>query len=159
MFGKKKEHDEEYYRTHMTDEEVEQAKAKISGKERRKLKDTFMDAMENASDQSAMSARKKYFPRWRKLCDIEEDDIETFLMNPQVRVEWYICDPKILRELIHGNRAPLMEKLTEEEQLIYLTGCDGEGRKYTEIENTNIKGAIGQGLKLYRQETKVKRIK
>ena len=114
MFGKKK--DESYYQTHYTDEELEKlAMEKVNPRERKKLKETFNEAMETSMDQSAMKIRKRYYPRWRRVCGVETDE-EIDFDNPVVSTEWILCDPRIQRELIQGRRENVLAKMTEIQQ-------------------------------------------
>jgi len=121
MFGKKK--DEKYYLTHMTDEEIAAATKKMEENiaqkkeynKARGLRGRFSDAMEAGMAANAETIRRKYYPRWRKVCGVETDE-EIDFTNPVVSVESKICDPRVQRQLIQGKRAEFLATLTETEQ-------------------------------------------
>lgn len=117
MFGKKKGDD--YYKTHMTEEEIaeatlkmEEKKAERKNKEKRGVKDVINDTMIDTMDRTAMMVRQKYYPRWRKMCNVETD-AEIDFDHPVVSTEYFLCDPRIQRALMQGNRDSVLAKMNE----------------------------------------------
>lgn len=120
MLGRKK--DEKYYLTHYTDEELKAAQEKMQEKAEQDAKTKhagltahFRDAMDDAMAMSAENVRRKYRPRWRKLCGVETDE-EIDYNDPVVSTEWLLCDPRVQRDLIQGRRADVLARMTEQQQ-------------------------------------------
>ncbi len=119
MLGRKK--DEKYYLTHYTDEELKaaqekmQKKAEEDAKNKKTLMGHFRDTMDDAVAKSTETIRKKYRPRWRKICGVETDE-EIDYDNPIVSTEWLLCDPTIQRDLIQGRRDKVLARMTEQQQ-------------------------------------------
>lgn len=81
----------------------------------------------------AMEARAQWMPRWMEklgITDYRELDVTA---DPQVHLEYILTDRDVLKDLKReGGRERLFEKLTPEEQYIYLNEKGSEGRTYAE---------------------------
>ena len=100
----------------------------------KRMKEAFGDWGEDQREKVAMQARLKFMPRWMEECGVDDwHDID--YTNPQIHLEWILCDPGILRELTReGGRDKLFEMLTEEEKDVYLNKTDEKGAHYYDLE-------------------------
>lgn len=84
-------------------------------------------------EKYATEARAQWMPRWMEkmgITDYRELDVTK---DPQVHLEFILTDREVLKDLKkEGGRERLFEKLTPEEQHIYLTEKGSEGRTYAE---------------------------
>lgn len=100
----------------------------------KRMREAFGDWGDDQREKIAMQARTKFMPRWMEECGVDDwHDID--YKNPQIHLEWILCDPVILRDLQNeGGRDRLFQMLTEEEKDVYLNMTDEKGAKYTDLE-------------------------
>ena len=112
MFGRRKD---DYYLTHMTDQELQTAVNNAKSKPRKRLMESLNDAMESSLDDTAARVRLQYHPRWKKICGVERsEDID--YNNPVVSTEYILCDPRIIRLLKQGRRDEVLKQFSEIQQ-------------------------------------------
>lgn len=100
----------------------------------KRMKQAFGDWGDDQKEKIAMQARAKFMPRWMEECGVTDwHDID--YKNPQIHLEWILCDPAVLKDLQNeGGRDRLFQMLTEEEQDVYLNKTDEKGAHYYDLE-------------------------
>lgn len=99
----------------------------------KKTQMAFKDFTDDQKEKEAMKARSEFIPRWMAEAGIDDWADMDFVKWPQIHLEYELCDPGILRALQKpGGRELLFQRLTEEEQYIYLNEKGSEGRTYAE---------------------------
>ena len=99
----------------------------------KKTQMAFKDFTDDQKEKEAMKARAEFIPRWMEEAGVDKWEDMNFVKNPQIHLEYELCDPGILRALQEpGGRELLFQRLTEEEQYIYLNEKGSEGRTYAE---------------------------
>jgi len=100
----------------------------------KRAKEMFHDIDDAKNQEIANRTRAKFMPRWMEECGVEDwHDID--YKNPQIHLEFILCDPAILKDLQNeGGRDRLFQMLTEEEKDVYLNKTDDKGAKYTDLE-------------------------
>lgn len=99
------------------------------------LKEMMGNVKEDTNDQVTAKARIKMAEtRWMPHQGVNKlEDLD--LSDPQISLEWKLCDPAILKDLLNpGGRDRLFKTLSEEEKDIYLNKTDSKGARYTDLE-------------------------
>lgn len=120
-----------------SDEQIEEIPdKKIFTRTRAWMKKTKMalkGMSQETKDKEIAKARAEFLPYWMKEAGIDDWSEMDFEKFPQIHLEFILCDPGVLRDLQRpGGRERLFERLTEEEQYIYLNEKGSEGRTYAE---------------------------
>lgn len=91
--------------------------------------------------------RMRFLDDWTKMSNVSDaKDIDYSI--PQIHLEFLLCDVDILKDLHKdGGRARLFERLTAEEQDIYLNAIDEQGNRYRDLERTDVSTALERELK------------
>jgi hypothetical protein len=85
-----------------------------------------------------------------KVCGVDRpEDID--YSQPNVHLEWFLCDIRMLTRLQHGQREEVMALMDESQRETYLHGCDLEGRPYTDLEKQSIRSGIAEAIKARRK--------
>lgn len=100
----------------------------------KQFKQAFGDWKDDQRESIAMQSRMKFVDRWMEECGVTNmSDID--YSNPQISLEWKLCDPAVLRDLQkEGGRERLFEILSDEEKYVYLNQKDENGASYTDLE-------------------------
>ena len=99
----------------------------------RRSKMAFKDFTDEQREKECLKARAEFIPRWMAEAGVDRWEDMDFTKWPQIHLEYELCDPGILRALQKpGGRELLFQRLTEEEQYIYLNEKGSEGRTYAE---------------------------
>lgn len=100
----------------------------------RQWKAAFGDWSEDQQEKIAMQARMKFADRWMKESGVTEiKDID--MNNPQISLEWKLCDPAVLRDLKDETaRQKFLDTLTPEELDVYMNKVDEHGASYRDLE-------------------------
>lgn len=100
----------------------------------RQFKLAFGDWGDDQKEKIAMQARMKFVNRWMEESGAERmEDID--YKNPQISLEWKLCDPAVLRDLqSEGGRERFFQILTDEEKDVYLNKTDENGCHYYDLE-------------------------
>ena len=126
-----------------------------------KAKEWILDVDDRKSDYQSVKVRQHYWPRWAEECGIdpkthslaEPEVIEALMKNPQVSLEWKLCDPRVQKAIRDPDkRAIFLDTLSDEERDIYLNMKDEKGHTYTELEKP-------KGKMVYQSAKKALRIK
>lgn len=116
----------------------------LSQKEKlRQFKAAFGDWTADQQSKIAMEAKlkktrkldgKSLIDRWMEESGVTEvKDID--MSNPQISLEWKLCDPAALRDLKDETaRAKFFETLTPEELDVYMNKTDENGASYRDLE-------------------------
>lgn len=79
------------------------------------MKENMYARLEDTWADHAASTRAKYYPRWARLCGVEEwTDID--FDNPYVHLEWILCDPRVLIKLTGGKREEALAMMDEQQR-------------------------------------------
>lgn len=102
------------------------------------FKEVTDERIDNALNNATVEAYKKYYPRWRKICGVDSNDLIDY-SNPYVELESKLCDMRNLRLIKKGvHRDEFLELLSDEARDIYLNEVDEDGNKYTDLEHPRI---------------------
>lgn len=111
-----------------------------------KIKGSIMESLENSFDANTARVRAKYIPHWMRVCGVDRpEDID--YSQPNVHLEWFLCDIRMLTRLQDGRREEVMALMDESQRETYLHGCDLDGRPYTDIEKSSLRKGIADALK------------
>ena len=117
-------------------EDPEQEEKRIFTRTRewmRRSKMAFKDFSDEQRERECLKARAEFIPRWMEEAGIDKWEDMDFTKWPQIHLEYELCDPGILRALQKPvGRELLFQRLTEEEQYIYLNEKGSEGRTYAD---------------------------
>lgn len=100
----------------------------------RQWKVAFGDWSEDKHEQMVMQSRMKFAERWMLESGVTEiKDID--MTNPQISLEWKLCDPAALKALKNEeSRARFLATLTPEELDVYMNKVDENGASYRDLE-------------------------
>lgn len=100
----------------------------------RQFKVAFGNWSDDQKEKIAMQARMKFADRWMEESGVTEiKDID--MSNPQISLEWKLCDPSVLRALKNEKtRQEFLETLTPEELDVYMNKTDENGASYRDLE-------------------------
>ena len=100
----------------------------------RQWKAAFGDWSDDQHEKMVMQARMKFAERWMEESGVTEiKDID--MNNPQISLEWKLCDPAILRDLKNEEtRQRFLATLTPEELDVYMNKVDENGTSYRDLE-------------------------
>lgn len=117
-------------------EQIDKKESKwVSPREKiRQFKVAFGDWTADKQEKVAMQARMKFADRWMKESGVTEiKDID--MNNPQISLEWKLCDPAALRALKNETeRQKFLDTLTPEELDVYMNKTDENGASYRDLE-------------------------
>lgn len=123
----------------------------------KRAKEMFHDIDDAKNLEIANRTRAKFMPRWMEECGVDDwHDID--YTNPQIHLEFILCDPAILKDLQkEGGRDRLFLMLTDEEKDVYLNKTDDKGAKYTDLEGKQgfTKANIVKAVTQYRKVKKM----
>ena len=106
------------------------------------------DRIDRALDNATAEAYKKYYPRWRAICDVSTNDDIDF-KNPYVELESKLCDVRNLKMIRNGaKRDDFLKLLSDEAKKIYLEEVDEDGNRYTDIEHPRVLRSMIKRIKL-----------
>lgn len=120
------------------------------------VKDSYDEKIDNALDNATIEAYKKYYPRWRAICDVSTNDDIDF-KNPYVELESKLCDVRNLKMIRKGlHRDDFLKLLSDEAKKIYLEETDEDGNRYTDLENPRVLRSMIKRIKqiLHNKDTK-----
>ena len=117
-------------------EQIDKSESKwLSPREKiRQWKAAFGDWSDDQHEKMVMQARMKFADRWMEESGVTEvKDID--MSNPQISLEWKLCDPAVLRDLKNeGTRQRFLDTLTPEELDVYMNKVDEHGASYRDLE-------------------------
>lgn len=106
-------------------------------------KQAMIDMGDKQDDYAMLTTRRRYYKkRWAKELGTDPNPnniadmaiIEKIRANPQVHIEWMLCDPRLQRQIRKPQGRDLfLSTLSEDELEIYLHGPDGKGG-YSDLE-------------------------
>lgn len=99
------------------------------------LLEAVRDIKEDTKDKAVMKVRVDFADnRWKPYCGVTRyEDIDWSI--PQISLEWKLCDPRVLKDLLKpGGRERLFAICSEEEKYVYLNEVGTDGAKYTDLE-------------------------
>ena len=79
----------------------------------RTIRQKIIDVFEQNYDQKMAQARLRYFNRWKELSNREDGSID--MDNPVVRLEWFLCDLKIVAKLTAGQRQEVLDLMPDDD--------------------------------------------
>ena len=124
---------------------------------------SLKDMSEEEREQQVLKIRAEFIPRWMEEAKIERWEDMDFSKFPQIHLEYELCDPVILRALQKPKgRELLFQRLTEEEQYIYLNERGSAGRTYAEdLEGRRgfNRGTIVKTVVKYKKSKKMSKMK
>ena len=120
------------------------------------VKGSYDDNIDNALDNATIEAYKKYYPRWRKICEVSTNDDIDF-KNPYVELESKLCDARNLKMIRNGaKRDDFFKLLSDEAKRIYLEEVGEDGERYTDLENPRVLRSMIKRIKqrMHNKDTK-----
>ena len=120
------------------------------------VKDSYDAKIDNALDNATIEAYKKYYPRWRKICEVSTNDDIDF-KNPYVELESKLCDVRNLKMIRNGvHRDDFFKLLSDEAKRIYLEEVGEDGEHYTDLEHPRVLRSMIKRIKqrMHNKETK-----
>lgn len=127
----------------------------------REIKKTLKERIDKSQDDDAAKVRAKFLDRWAELtdCPIKEDGTYDYSQidyeNEFVKLEWYLCDPRILFKVTDMKyRAEGIMMLPEDvRETFYKTG-PGNSKPYSELYMgmSKLKNAVSNMKKGKNQE-------
>lgn len=107
---------------------------------KRSLKETLKLYVDESQDRDAAKVRLKWMDRWAKItnCPMDEngkyDHSKIDFDNEFVRLEWYLCDPRILFKVTNDDtRADGLKLIPEELWETYYKTGPGNSLPYNEV--------------------------
>lgn len=123
-----------------------------------RAKEWFLDMDDRKDDYTAIKVRQHYYKtRWAEEIGadpnpgmlVNEDIIKRLMANPQISLEWKLCDPRNQQAIRKPeSRKMFLDTLSEEERDIYFNHPEG----YQQLENPKSK----QVLKATKKVLKIK---
>ena len=120
------------------------------------VKESYDAKIDNALDNATIEAYKKYYPRWRKICEVSTNDDIDF-KNPYVELESKLCDVRNLKMIRNGvHRDDFFKLLSDEAKRIYLEEVGEDGEHYTDLEHPRVLRSMIKRIKqrMHNKETK-----
>ena len=120
------------------------------------VKESYDDKIDNALDNATIEAYKKYYPRWRKICEVSTNDDIDF-KNPYVELESKLCDVRNLKMIRNGvHRDDFFKLLSDEAKRIYLEEVGEDGEHYTDLEHPRVLRSMIKRIKqrMHNKDTK-----
>lgn len=109
--------------------------------------ENYNNRVNDALDNATYEAHKKYYPRWERYSGCNHHNLIHW-DDPQISLEAKLCDPRNLRLIRKGKRRDeFFAILSEEEKHIYLTMCDEDGHRYTDLEDGGVLRGMISGIK------------
>ena len=109
--------------------------------------ENYNNRVNDALDNATYEAHKKFYPRWERYSGCNHHNLIHW-DDPQISLEAKLCDPRNLRLIKKGkHREEFFAILSEEEKHIYLTMCDEDGHRYTDLEDGGLLKSIIAGIK------------
>lgn len=113
----------------------------ITGKLKKKALRAFEDA--NVAGRVASGARAKYLDRWmERTAEITgepcTDPDKILYDDPQISLEWKICDPRNLRMIMSGRGDEFAATLTDAERDLWYNYVDEDGERYSDLAKRSV---------------------
>lgn len=104
------------------------------------IKKAISEAIENSQDKEAMQVRAKFMDRWAELSDCPRNEDGSYdysqidYDNEFIKLEWWLCDPRILFKVTDEKyRAQGIMMLPEDVRETFYKQGPGNDRPYCEV--------------------------
>lgn len=110
-------------------------------------KEQFADKREEALDKAWYQARTKYHARWMEMSGCNHPNMINYDI-PTIELEVALCDVRNLRLIRKGrHRDEFLATLSPEARKVYSEAVDGDGNRYTDLENPKVLRSMITGIK------------
>lgn len=100
------------------------------------------EAYDAWGDMVTQRTREKYLPRWCEICGVS-DPMQIDYNNPFVKIEFYLCDFRILKSIKkEAGRQKFYELIGPEATQVYLTYTESDGTSYRDLEHNHVATAV-----------------
>lgn len=100
------------------------------------------EAYQSWGDTVTMKTREKYLERWMEVCGVS-DPMQIDYENPFVKIEWWLCDFRILNSIKkEKGRQEFYKLIGEEATQVYLNYVGENGVRYTDLEHNHVATAV-----------------